>query len=48
MVVRLERSSDIKNYASSNTATGRVSKARQVMSGDPDKERCPGPPGWGY
>jgi hypothetical protein len=47
MVVRLTRSGDIKNYASSNTATGRVSKAGQVKSEDPDKERHPGPPGLG-
>lgn len=48
MVVRLERFTDTKNYARCNTATSRVSKAGQVMSGDPGKERHAGPQGWGY
>jgi hypothetical protein len=47
MLVRVVRSSHIKNYASSNTATGRVSITGQIKSEDPDKERHPGPPGWG-
>jgi len=28
-------------------ATGRASHTRQVRDDDPDKKRCPGPPGWG-
>ena len=28
-------------------ATGRASDVGQVKGDDPDRKRCPGPPGWG-
>ena len=34
-------------YTGGSIATGRVSEAGQVKGDDTDKERYPGPPGWG-
>jgi hypothetical protein len=46
-VAGLVWSKDAEGYASSTTATGRGSHARQVKGDDPDKKGYPGPPGWG-
>jgi hypothetical protein len=40
-------SNDLKSYAGGSVATGRVSQAGQVKSEVPDKDRHPGPPGFG-
>jgi hypothetical protein len=37
----------VKSYAGSSVATGRVTLAGQVKGEHPDKERYPGPRGWG-
>jgi hypothetical protein len=38
---------DLKSYAGGSVATGRVSHTGQVKSEVSDKERHPGPAGWG-
>jgi len=38
----------VKCYAGSSIATGGASHARQIKGYDPDKNRYPGPPGWGW
>jgi hypothetical protein len=47
MAVGLMCSHDLKSYAGSSIATGRVSQAGQVKSEVPDKDRHSGPPSWG-
>lgn len=47
VAVRLVWSSNLKSYASSNMATGRVCQARQVKSEGPVKERYLACPRWG-
>jgi hypothetical protein len=46
-VLGLAWSNDPESYTGGVIATGRVSQAGQVKGDDPDKERYPGPPGWG-
>ena len=46
-MVVLAWSKDPESYASSSVATGRNSRARQVIDDDQDEKRYPGPPGWG-
>jgi hypothetical protein len=46
-VRRLAWCNDPESYAGGSVATGRVTLARQVKGEHPDKERDPGPPGWG-
>jgi hypothetical protein len=46
-VVGLAWSNDPESYTGGSIATGRVSQAGQVSGDDPDKERYPGPAGWG-
>jgi len=38
---------DPESYAGGSIATGRATHAGQVKGEHPDKERYPGPPGWG-
>jgi len=45
-MVKLAWSSDSGSYVGSSIATGRLSLARQVTGGGPDKNRYPGPPCW--
>jgi hypothetical protein len=40
-------SNDFESYAGSSVANGRVSYAREVKGGDPDKKGYGGPPGRG-
>ena len=40
-------SNDPESYAGGSVATGRATHAGQVKGEHPDKERYPGPPGWG-
>jgi hypothetical protein len=47
VVVGLAWSNDPESYTGGSIATGRVSQAGQVKGDDSDKERYPGPPGWG-
>jgi hypothetical protein len=47
VVAGLAWSKDPESYASSSTATGWGSHARQAKGDYPDKKRYPGPPGWG-
>jgi hypothetical protein len=47
VVVGLEWSNDPETYTGGSIATGRVSQPGQVKDDDLDKERYPGPPGWG-
>jgi hypothetical protein len=37
---------DPQSYAGGSVATGRVSRAGQAKSNDPDKNGYPGPTGW--
>ena len=46
-VRRLAWCNDPESYAGASIATGRVTLAGQVKGEHPDKERYPGPPGWG-
>jgi hypothetical protein len=46
-VVGIAWSNDPESYTGGTIATGRVSQAGQVKGDDPDKERYPGPQGWG-
>ena len=46
-VRRLAWCNDPESYADVSVATGRATLAGQVKEGHPDKERYPGPPGWG-
>jgi hypothetical protein len=46
-VAGLEWSNDSESYAGGSVATGKASHAGKVKGDDPDKERHPGPPGWG-
>jgi len=46
-VRRLAWYNDPESYAGSSVATGRATHAEQVKGEHPDKERYPGPPGWG-
>jgi hypothetical protein len=48
VVVGIARSNDPESYTGGSRATGRVSQAGQFKGDDPDKERYPGPPGWGW
>jgi cytochrome c biogenesis protein CcdA len=45
--VGLAWSNDPESYTGGSIATRRVSQAGQIKGDDPDKERYPGPPGWG-
>jgi hypothetical protein len=40
-------SNDPESCASGSIANGRASHSGQVEGDDPDKKKCPGPPGWG-
>jgi len=46
-VRRLTWCNDLESYAGGSVATGRATHAGQVKGEHPDKERYPGPPGWG-
>jgi len=46
-VRRLALCNDLESYAGGSVATGRATHAGQVKGEHPDKERDPGPPGWG-
>ena len=46
-VKRLACCNDPESYAGGSIATGRATLAGQVKGEHPDKERYPGPPGWG-
>jgi len=46
-VIGLAYLEDPECYAGGNVATGRVSLAKQDEGERSDKERYPGPPGWG-
>jgi hypothetical protein len=47
VVVGLACLNDPESYTGGSIASGRASHARQVEGDDPDKNRYPGPPGWG-